>query len=363
MTRINTPSGALAGGSLVWVLLLAFLLALLGVLTACRAPPPPAGAATGTPAECPQRLRGQIRLTASAIPLSLPQVLATESGSARPQELVARRLLLAASPAAASAGAKISASTLAISVVGGTFGGSVSAASPGEDHTAVSPLPRELDRSRALEVIPGQLRIEPFFSSPHLKAQTLALDVTVVPGGTARSRPLTAVSPLWNALGEPVAPADTSLTVTTAAHLTTYSAVEAQVQLDVEGFDRRDSRYVPWQCSYEAHFTLVDHAVLPPLWTLQLALRGKPVRWLALLAPATGPFRAVFSDPAVAQSFASWLRATSATQAGGYQLGVFEADDRPEPSVLPADRDIARTFRPATSAELGMLTVRRLGED
>jgi hypothetical protein len=178
---------------------------------------------------------------------------------------------------------------------------------------------------------------------------------------------VTSLAPLWTAGGQPVAPRDAAVSLATGQHLTVFSAVEAQVQLDVDGRGRSDSSQgspLAWRCSYETRFTLLDHAaVLPPLWTLQLAAPGRPARWLALLAPATGPFRAIFADPAAAQSFATWLRATSATRAGDYQLGLFEAGDRPEESTIPADLDIARTFRTATGAELGMLAVRRLGED
>lgn len=333
-----------------------------GVLVAlpgCRAPAPMA-AIEETPAECPESLRGQLRVSASALPISLPEELSVEPGSARPQELLARRLLLAASPAGTAAGTSITGSMLTITVVGGTFGGWISAPG-GPDHKGAARLamPRELFHNRALEVIPGQLRITPFFASTRMGAQTLALDVTVVPGGVPRSRAITSLSPLWTAAGQPVAPADIAVTVTTGQHLTIFSAVEAQVQLVVEGLSRSDSPRPAWRCSYLSRFTLLDHAsVLPSLWTLQLS--GNP---LALSAPATGPFRAVFSDPAAAQSFATWLRATGATGAGGYQLGLFEAGDQPEDSTIPADSGLAHTFRSATSNELRMLTVRRLGEE
>jgi len=337
----------------------------LGVLAACRAPLPAALRQEGTPTECPARLRDQLRLSASALPLSLPEGMAVEPGSGRPEELLARRLLIASSPAGAAAGIPIAASTLTITVVGGTFGGSVSTSTGSPDGPGAARLaaPRELSTNRALEIIPGQLRIAPFFTSPRLGAQTLALDVTVVPGGIPRPKAITSLSRLWTPSGQPVAPADAGVTVTTGQHLTIFSAVEAQVQLDVDGVDRSDPR-LPWRCSYEAHFTLLDHAaVLPSLWTLQLFAPGRPPRALALLTPATGPFRAIFSDAAAAQAFATWLRATSATRAGGYQLGLFEAGEGTQESPIPDDRDIAHTFRTATSEELGMLAVRRLGED
>jgi hypothetical protein len=140
--------------------------------------------------------------------------------------------------------------------------------------------------------------------------------------------------------------------------------VEGHVQLDVDGADRSNSRDV-WRCSYETRVTLLDHdAALPPLWDLRVAAHdGRPPRWLALFTPSTGPFRAIFSDPAAAQALATWLRATAATQAGQYQLGLFEADDGRDDSTIPADRNIARTFKIASSDELTLLAVRKLGKD
>lgn len=369
MTRMNAPWAALAASGLRGCLGLVVVGAL--GLTACRAPLPAVSGAhmTGAQAECPDRLRDQLRLTASALPLALPPIMAAESGSARPQELLVRRVLLAASPAGAVQGARITASTLTVSVVGGTFGGWISEAGTGSERPdPLSPLPRELSRTRALEVIPGQLRIAPFFTATKPGAQTLALDVSVVPGGMARSMTVASLSPLWTAGGQAVAPGEAAVTLNTAPHLSIYSAVEAQVQLDVEGLERSDSRQgspvSPWACSYETRFTLVDHtAVLPPLWTLQVAAAGKPLRALALSGPATGPFRALFTDPTAAQSLATWLRATSAHNAGGYQLGLFDSEDRSPGTTIPSDRNIGRTFQAATGDELALLKVWRLGED
>jgi hypothetical protein len=342
----------------------------LTLVAGCQAPVPAIAAADPMArAECPARLRNQVRIWASVSPLSLPDRTAPHD-SHRPEELLARRLLIAASPAHGVEGSRVLASTLTITVVGGSFGGSAGTAEDGsakqrDVRTATRPaLLQEVARDRALEVIPGQLRVAPFLFPARLRAQTLALDVTVLPGGIARSKRIAALAPLWTPDRQPVAPDALEISVAAEQHLTVYSEVEAHISLDVDGIDGGTSRDI-WRCTYENRFTLVDHdAVLPALWDLRLgASDGKPPRSLALFEPSVGPLRAIFSDPAAAQAFVTWLRATGATRAGRYQLGLFEADRSTDGTTIPQDRDIARTFRAASVEELKLLAVRRLGED
>jgi hypothetical protein len=169
-------------------------------------------------------------------------------------------------------------------------------------------------------------------------AQTLALDVTLVPGGVPAERSVASIPALWTAAGAPLPPGALQVAVSSQERLTVFSAVEGRVQLDVGGADRGEPRDM-WQCTYEARVTLLDHnAVLPALWDLQVAAHdGRPERWLALFTPATGPFRALFPDPEAAQAFAAWLRATAMPQAGRYQLGLFEADRGTDDSTIPPD--------------------------
>jgi len=352
------------------VLLGAAASCIAGGLAACRAPLPAAAHADqGTPAECPARLRGQLRISASAAPLALPGERAMPAADAGPQELLGRRLLLAAAPLGTAAGTRVLSSTLTVAVVGGMFGGPASPAEPAGAAAAADgapaarlPSPREVAPGRALEIEPGALRIAPFFASSRLRPQSLTLDVTVVPGGMPGNRMIASLPPLWTSAAQPVEPADAAPTVRAEQHLTVFSAVEARLELDVDGTGGSDAPGV-WRCTYETRFTLLDHpSVLPPLWDLQLSAPG-PARWLALFDTSVGPFRAIFSDPAAAQAFAAWLQATSASRAGRYQLGFFEADPDQLASMLPTDREIGSTFKAATADELRHLTVRRLGED
>jgi hypothetical protein len=295
-------------------------------------------------------LRELMRVSASATAISLPDRLSVQSEASRPEELVARRLLISASPGHGAAGVSVLGSTLTTVVVGGTFGGSATVA--------------DVARDRALEIIPGRLRIEPFLESSRLHAQTVGLDVIVVPGGVPADKMTVSLSPLWTPERHPVPPDALQVIVSAGRHLTVFDVVEAHVSLDLVGTGPGRSRSI-WKCTYETGFTLVDHeSVLPALWDLRVASRdGKPKRWLALFEPAAGPFRAVFADPAAAQAFATWLRETGATRAGRYQLGLFEADASGSHFTLPADRNIASTFQPASAHELQALTDARLGDN
>jgi hypothetical protein len=222
----------------------------------------------------------------------------------------------------------------------------------------------EIASARALEVIPGRLRIEPFLSSSKLHAETIAFDVVLAPGGAPADKPTVSLPALWAPDGHPIPPNSLEIAVSAERHPTVFDVVEARVVLDLDGAGparARDS----WRCSYETRATLVDHeSVLPELWDLHTAPRdGKAERWLALFEPATGPFRAVFTSAQSAQAFATWLRATGATYAGRYQLTLFEPDSGRSRSTLPPDRDIASKFQPASVADLQTLAVGRLGEN
>lgn len=359
------------------VLLVAIGTVTATVLFGCRGSPPRLGeAAPDTPADCPDELRERVRVAASATAISLPDRLSPQFGTRRSEELLARRLLISAAPARGAAGVTVSWSALTVTIVGGTFAGFMSAAETGDARTGeihavgsrsgavVRSGTWEVARNRAVEVIPGRVRVEPFLSASKLHAETIALDVTVVPGGVPEDKMTVSLPPLWTPDGHPIPWETLEMAVSAERHFTVFDVVEAHVTVDVDGTGSAGSGGL-WRCSYETRFTLVDHdSVLPALWDLHIASReGKPKRWLALFEPAVGPFRAIFTDVQAAQAFASWLRTTGATRAGRYQLGLFEADEGRSQSTIPSDRDIASKFRPASSDDVRILTVGRLGED
>jgi hypothetical protein len=100
----------------------------------------------------------------------------------------------------------------------------------------------------------------------------------------------------------------------------------------------------------------------PPLWDLRTTVRGgKKKSWLGLYDPKIGPIRAIFSSPAAANGFASWLRQTGALRAGQYQLGILQLVGE-ERSPVPLEHSVAESFHPASVDELSALSVGRLGE-
>jgi hypothetical protein len=310
--------------------------------------------ARATAADCPDALREQLRIAASATPTLLPD---------QPEGLLARRLLISAAPAHGAAGTKVNWSTLTVTIVGGTFAGDIQTPDS-RSRMRIHPSPWEVAHNRALEVIPGRVRVQPFLSSSKLRAETVALDVTVVPGGIPADKITASFPHLWTPDGHPVAPETVEIAVSAERHPTVFDVVEAHVSLDVEGTGPPRSGDV-WRCTYETRLTLVDHdSLLPPLWDLHIASRdGKPKRWLALFEPAVGPFRAIFTDAQTAQAFATWLHSTGATQVGQYQLGLFEADKGRTPATIPADQDIGSSFQLASPVDMRILTAGRLGEN
>ena len=330
------------------------------LLTGCQLPPgTPAPGSRAAAAECPQALRAEVHVAASATAISL-----AHGNSAPPAAQVARRLMISTSTARAPGGLTVLESELSVSLVGGTFAGSASAAVAGFPTGDGRSSLREVSHDRALELIPGRLRVEPFLAPGKLRSQTLALDVTLLPGGSPASKLTVGLPPLWTPERRPLPPQALQITLDTQRLMTVYDVVEARIALEVAGTGPKDARDV-WRCSYASRVTLLDHqSVLPALWDLHLPSReGRPERWLALFAPTVGPFRALFTDSAAVQAFATWLRATGATHVGRYQLGLFEADPGSDESTIPADRDIARTFAAASAEELRMLDIEHLGED
>src|SRR6185437_6462359 len=191
------------------ILPVAIGVAAAAVLCACsHAPPVPGGVAHETLADCPNELRERVRVSASAVPIALPDGLSSQ--------LIARRLLISSSLINTAAAVHVRGSTLNITTVGGTFAGY------GRVVGVVLP-----SRGRALEIIPGRLRVEPFLFSPELRAQTIALDVILTPGGAPADKVTLSVAPLWTSDRQAVAPDALQINTSAERHLTVFDVVEA----------------------------------------------------------------------------------------------------------------------------------------
>jgi hypothetical protein len=318
---------------------------------------------------CPAELQGQVVVSAAAVPRSIPLELATDEGFVKTYGVVGRRVMISAAPMDAAGGVRILSSTLAITTLGGTFEGwaalSDEVDSPDATRRAdASPRTRRANPAakRAIDVIPGRLRIAPFLIAHTLQAQTMMLDVMVTPGGVPVDELVVDEGPMWTPDRRPVPPDALLVTLTPARHFTVFDAVEGKISLEFVAARSR-SAHERWRCSFDTSVTLVERdAERPPLWDLRTPVRGgKKKSWLALYDPKIGPIRAIFTSPAAANGFASWIRQTGALRAGHYQLGMLQPADAERPPV-PVEHSSADSFHPASVDELNALTVGRLGE-
>ena len=301
-------------------------------------------------ATCPEAMQDQVRIAGSAVPLAIPEELTRGSEENGHHDQFARRVIVSVAPKSTALGAKVFSSTLTMTPVGGVFAGWAA-------------IDREQERSQALDVIPGRLRIEPFLNSRSLQARTMIVDVLVKPGSTPLDELAITTTALWNGEQRPVRPEDLRLTFTPVRHMTVFDVVDVKLTLDVTATSQHGTQGL-WHCSFESRLELIDRpSVLPDLWGLrETGHRGEEDEWLALNDPTTGPFRAVFTNPVAAQGFADWLRATRATQVDKYPLGLFQLE-APESDTPPAaNRAVAVPFHGISLEDLQVLDVKRLGE-
>jgi hypothetical protein len=295
-----------------------------------------------------------VRVTASSVPRAIPAELVVNDDSTR--SVLARTVLLSVFPNGAATGARLFASKLTLTTVGGTFKGWAAIRN--------DVAPAKVGLGRAIDVIPGRLRIAPFLSGPALQPQTVSLDVVIVPGAAPIDDLTVSANALWGEDRRPLPSASLKVSLSPLRHFTAYDMVEAKVALAfVASYSRRP--HDRWECTVETAVTLVDRdAATPALWDLRKSEQiGRSQLWLALFNPATGPLRAIFASPADANSFAMWLQQTHATRAGEYQLGMFRPGYSREPQhTRPADNSLIDTFRPVSPEDLDALMVGRLGE-
>src|SRR5262249_21486571 len=125
---------------------------------------PGRSAADLTEAPCPAEIQDHVRGTGSAAPRALPGSPAT---AVHPSNtLVGRTVLISVYPAADVPRVSLLSSVLTITTTGGTFGG----------------LAEQNDGKRAIDVIPGRLRIAPFVTGATLQPQTVSVSLLVTPG-------------------------------------------------------------------------------------------------------------------------------------------------------------------------------------
>jgi hypothetical protein len=295
---------------------------------------------------CPAEIQDHVRVTASAAPwiLSRSPAAAVESSNT----LIGRTLLISVYPAADVPRLSLLSSVLTITTIGGTFGG----------------LAEHSDGARAVDVIPGRLRIAPFITGATLQPQTLSVNLLVTPGGVPLDEMVVRTDGMWDPQHHPLPPDRARIFLEPIQHFTIYDQVEATVSLSYVTIRSRSARE-QWACSAESRFMLVDRAATAPdLWDLRkTAERGRSEFWLALFSAKAGPFRAIFGSPADAGAFANWLRQTHAAHVGVYDLGMFRPGySRDSLHTVPTAHTIEDTFRAVSADDLDALVVGRLGE-
>jgi hypothetical protein len=297
---------------------------------------------------CPAELQNQIRLSAAAVPTTIPSDFTPSEDRVQRYGLLGRRLTISVSSEGGLRGVRTLSNTLTITPLGGSFLGWA----------------RTSNGSRAsLEVIPGRIRVTPFLQNGNLQPQTSWLDVLVMPGGIPVDEMAIHAEQLWNADGHPVEPGRVQIKLTPIEHLSILDVVEANIDLDY----RVERSHREWQCAAHSNLTLVDHeAVRPALWDLGTPTpesHGKRAWWLALVSSNTGPFRVIFTNLAEAHGFATWLLQTRATRVGQYDLALVQ----PNPSgaqkpITPVDWTVVERSRAASESDLQALRVGRIGE-
>ena len=307
-------------------------------------------ASAPTEVDCPDDIQSQVRLTASAVPLTFPAALNINAHSADHPALVARRVIVGVAPMGTARGITIFSSNLSLTTIGGTLAGWAS-------------IGHDLAASSAVDVIPGRLRIRPFTAGSRLSAQTMALDIFLTPGSSPIDESAITTSALWNAGRQPTAPGNLRITLTPVRHLTAFDFVKGTFSLELTAARKR-SAHEHWRCSFTRQLELIDHeSVLPEIWVLRKpAQPGAPSQWLAFNDPTTGPFRAVFTDLQTARGFASWLRETRTPTVGPYQLGLFRPAEPNPNTPLTSRLSVAIPFHGIAPEDLQTLEVKRLGE-
>lgn len=321
-------------------------------LSGCGTPPQRAQFTSGYPTyNCPERLEGQVTLQAEVRPVDL-QTASFKQTSIATTGAVAKRLLISVTPVGLRPKDQIIWSALSVTTFGGTLLG----------WDRFEPV-TDRDELSTVVVSPGQLKITRIAKGRADLAGGRSIDLLVMPGGVVVDDTMVRFSALWAENGAPLAIDRVSPQLVPLRHPPGLDVVEATLELSF--VVRLEDTGDEWVCASEARVTLVDRDSLrQPLWDLGLASvnTGRKER-LALFDPRLGAVRLVFDDPASAHSFASWMRATGATQVGSYPLSVFEQGGpwamRP---FGPVGEEAMPTLRPVTTADIRKIAVGPAGE-
>ena len=342
----------------------------LALLFGCAQQPPRAlpGDIALVP-ECAGDSAAAVGLSVSSLPIGMPPELAAK-GPLQTRGGLARRLVVTSAPVGMRHAGSVYWSRLSVRAFGGIVEGWTRLQSDGvliEAAAPESPPARRKGRAPrenvAIDAGPGYITVARSAASSAALANSLSIDMLLLPGGVPIDESVMRIPALWNPDGKPLAPDEVRIQLEPVRHVPGYDAIEADVVLD---YVLRDGRgEAACRGSARARATVVDkESVRPPLWDLGVSsLNAYRTRWLALSGPASGVLRAVFDSPAAATSFANWIRASRSAQAGPYQLGLFERSGRkPLRPLVPVDYTAPETFRVLTPQDAEAIRTGPLGE-
>lgn len=313
-------------------------------------------------AECVAEPR--VSLSASVLPLKMPaDILAKSPGEV--SERLARRLLVSFAPGSLARGDALLWTRLQIRTLGGTLDGWLRLQSGALriDAAASRPPRRASPEQVNIELGPGYFDVHRSAAYGTNLANAVRVDLLLRPGGIPIDESVVRVGELWSAKGKPLQPDAVRVELEPIRHVPGFDAIEGLVRL--EYVIARAGESSECRGLAEQRVVLVNReAVRPPLWDVGTSsMNSGRTRWLALSNPTYGVFRAIFDSPTTASSFASWVRATQATQIGTYQIGLVQQYGRqPMRPLVPVDRGTEETFAPLEPKDLGALRPGPLGE-
>jgi hypothetical protein len=311
---------------------------------------------------CPENLEQGLRLTAFSQPLKSAHT--SEGGGLQ------RRVVISAAPLYAQAGTRIVWSRLSLRTLGGNFTSWTRLKTTRtllDSDTSKPPSKRDqrdpLNELAAVDFSSGQIIVLRSTQTGANLGGAVVLDIMLVPGGVPVDETFLRVPKLWKSREQPLAGDELQVELLPTRHPPGFDGIEGLIDFNYVVQSRRLRQ--EWLCAAEAHIMLVDRdAVRPPYWDLGISeLNGNRKYWLALFDESHGAFRAMFESPAAANAFASWIRASGATKAGPYTLGLF---DGTKPKTLrpfvPVDKTVLETFQPLVPGEAKDLRAGPLGE-
>ena len=340
-----------------------FLMFTAVLIVGCKYPQPRNQYMENAPTiNCPDELAHKLRLSVEAIPIPVPPQFSNDETSVATRGMVARRIVISSTPDGLDRRYRVDQSRLSLRSLGGSV---VATTRFITDHlsldttgaTSAEIMKGSADRLEAATVKTS--RGEIVISRDEITANdalgTVVIDVVLAPGDRAVDDSILRAGKLWDAPLHPLPPNELALELVSIHHFV-GDQVEALIDLSY-GLQQGRSH---WTCNETIHTTLVGKEVSrQALWDIGVETsRGRTQR-LVIYSPKLGVIRPLFDGSAEATSFASWVRATNATTAGAFALGLIDGASADGRQITNAE--IASVY-PLTPEAIGALSAGPMGE-